>query len=204
MVTIIDYGMGNLRSVQKAFERVKVPIKISSDIKEIMSSRKLVLPGVGNFEQGIYNLKEKGLFKTLNETVSEKKIPILGICLGMQLMTDFSEEGDVEGFGWIKGKTRKFSFESKELKIPHMGWNNITFRNNDRFYSGINQNDFFYFVHSYYVSCEDDFDTFSETNYGNNFVSSFRKAHIYGCQFHPEKSYQSGLTILKNFVNDIQ
>ena len=201
MITIIDYGLGNLRSIQKAFEILQIPVKISSNADEILKAEKLILPGVGHFEKGINNLQNSGLFSTLNEAVSVKEISILGICLGMQLMTEYSEEGNVEGFGWIKGKTKKFSFKSNELKIPHMGWNNLTFRKNDPFYDGIDRDDFFYFVHSYYVSCDDEFDILSETNYGNNFVSSFRKNNIYGCQFHPEKSYRSGLTIIKNFVN---
>jgi len=200
MIVIVDYGMGNLRSVQKAFERIRVPARISSKVDDIVNTEKLVLPGVGHFEQGVSNLKERGLFEALNEAVLKKKIPILGICLGMQLMTEFSEEGNCSGFGWIKAKTQKFSFQSNGLKIPHMGWNNLTIRKTDSLFKDITIDNFFYFVHSYFVSCDNEADVLTETNYGNKFVSSFNKDNISGCQFHPEKSHDSGLLILKNFA----
>lgn len=199
MIVIIDYGMGNLRSVQKAFERIKVPVFISSDKTEIPKADKIVLPGVGNFERGITNLRSIGLFDTLNEVVIEYKIPILGICLGMQLMTEFSEEGNVEGFGWIKARTKKFVFDRAGLKIPHMGWNNINVVRDNIITNNISPDNLFYFVHSYYVSCENQGDVLATTNYGASFVSSFQKENIYGCQFHPEKSHDAGLKMLKNF-----
>ena len=200
MVVIIDYGMGNLRSVQKAFERIKVPVKVSSNSADILSADKLVLPGVGNFERGVGNLKERKIYEDLNEMVLSKKKPILGICLGMQLMTEFSEEGNCKGFGWIQAKTQKFKFQSNELKIPHMGWNNIITKKNDLLYEGVDQNTFFYFVHSYFITCNQEVDIITETNYGLNFVSSFRNDNVYGCQFHPEKSHDSGLILLRNFA----
>lgn len=202
MIAIVNYGMGNLRSVEKAFERIKVAIKISEDKKDILNAEKLILPGVGNFEKGIKNLKENGLFDVLNEAVLKRNIPILGICLGMQLMTEFSEEGNVDGFGWIKAKTKKFSFENSVLKIPHMGWNNLSIKNNDTLFRNINVENFFYFVHSYYIICEDEDDILAETEYGNKFVSAFQRENLYGCQFHPEKSHDAGLRILRNFAEN--
>jgi len=201
MIIIIDYGMGNLRSVQKAFERIGIPARISSEADEILNAEKLVLPGVGHFECGMKNLRTKGLFDLLNKVVLNNKIPIIGICLGMQLMTEFSEEGNCEGFGWIKARTQKFLFQNKELKIPHMGWNNLLIKNSDSIFKNITSDNFFYFVHSYYVTCENEVDILAETNYSNNFVSSLNKDNIYGCQFHPEKSHDNGLKILKNFAN---
>jgi glutamine amidotransferase len=200
MIVIVDYGMGNLRSVQKAFERIRIPATISSKVNDIKTADKLVLPGVGHFERGISNLKDRGLFELLNEQVQGKQTPILGICLGMQLMTEFSEEGNCNGFGWLKAKTQRFSFQSNSLKIPHMGWNNLSIKNSDTLFKDITADNFFYFVHSYYVSCECDNDILSETSYGNRFVSSFQRENIFGCQFHPEKSHDSGLLILKNFA----
>lgn len=200
MIVIIDYGMGNLRSVQKAFERTRVPAAISSNSMEIEQAEKLVLPGVGHFERGIRNLKDKGMFELLNEQVQNKKKPILGICLGMQLMTEFSEEGNRSGFGWLKAQTKKFVFNGNGSKIPHMGWNNLSIRSNETLLKGISQENFFYFVHSYFVSCENDTDILAETEYGHKFVSSFQKENIFGCQFHPEKSHDMGLLILKNFA----
>ena len=192
--------MGNLRSVQKAFEKIKIPAKVSSNIEDILNADKLVLPGVGHFERGIHNLRERGLYGAINEVVLEKKKPILGICLGMQLMTEFSEEGNCKGFGWIKAKTQRFAFQNNSLKIPHMGWNNLLLKNSDSFYKGIENDNLFYFVHSYYITCENENDILAETMYGIKFVSSFRKNNIYGCQFHPEKSHDAGLLILKNFT----
>lgn len=200
MVCIVDFSMGNLRSVQKAFERIKIPAIISSNSEEILSSNKIVLPGVGNFEKGIYNLKFSGLFETLNEAVIVKGIPILGICLGMQLMTEHSEEGNIQGFGWIKAKTIKLYTEKSMLKIPHMGWNNLFMKNKSELFSNITSEDLFYFAHSYFVKCEDPKNILTETNYGFNFVSSFNKNNIYGCQFHPEKSHDIGLKVIKNFT----
>lgn len=199
MVVIIDYGMGNLRSVQKAFERIKVPVKVSSNIADILAADKIVLPGVGNFEKGISNLKERKIYEVLNEVVLNKKKPILGICLGMQLMTKFSEEGNCTGFGWINAKTQRFTFQNNVLKIPHMGWNNLFIKNFDPIFEGVENDNFFYFVHSYFITCQDTSNIMSETNYGIKFVSSFRKDNIYGCQFHPEKSHDAGLLLLKNF-----
>lgn len=199
MIIIIDYGMGNLRSVQKAFERIGIPAKLSGDVDEILGAEKLVLPGVGNFEQGIKNIKSRGLFEPLNTAVLDTKTPVIGICLGMQLMTEFSEEGNCDGFGWIKGKTKKFSFNDNNLKIPHMGWNNLTISNFNSIYKGIPSNSFFYFVHSYFIACDDENNILAQSNYGIDFVSSFQKENVFGCQFHPEKSHQTGLQILKNF-----
>ena len=200
MITIVDYGMGNLRSVQKAFERIGIPAKISGHHDEILGADKLVLPGVGHFEQGMKNIQSRGLFEVLNTAVLKTKTPIIGICLGMQLMTEFSEEGNCNGFGWIKGKTRKFLFNDNGLKIPHMGWNTLSILKNNSIFKEISPDSFFYFVHSFYISCDNIDNILALSTYGIDFVSSFENENIFGCQFHPEKSHDNGLQIIKNFA----
>jgi glutamine amidotransferase len=197
-ITIINYGLGNLRSVQKALERLGIRTKISSDLNEISSAEKLLLPGVGHFKKGMKNIITLGLLGILNEKVLKEKVPILGICLGMQLMTKFSEEGNVEGFGWIDAETKKFIL-GKKHKIPHMGWNNIDIIKKNGFTKNISEKDFFYFVHSFYVTSVKEEDLLFKTEYGQEFVSGFNKDNIYGVQFHPEKSHDAGLQLLKNF-----
>ena len=203
MITIVDYGLGNLRSVQKAFERIGAKVLITSSSDEILKSDKLVLPGVGHFNLGMKNLRKNNLREVLNEKVLIKKTPILGICLGMQLMTNHSEEGNCEGLAWINANTIKFSLKETEeirYKIPHMGWNNTATESQNSLLNGISNEDYFYFVHSYYVKCNHSEDVLLSTNYGNSFHSGFNKDNIYGVQFHPEKSHKVGLTMLRNFV----
>ena len=202
MTGIINYGMGNLHSVFKAFKRLGAEASIIDTIKEIEKFDKLVLPGVGNFITGMLNLKALGFVESIRERVIQNKIPILGICLGMQLLTSWSEEGDVEGLNLINAKTVHFKNlgVSDDLKIPHIGWNNIIKSTPSELLKGCN-NDMVYFVHSYAVVCNDPANVICETNYGVNFHSGIQKDNIYGVQFHPEKSHKSGLQILKNFIN---
>jgi imidazole glycerol-phosphate synthase subunit HisH len=200
MIVVIDYGMGNLRSVQKAFQRINIPVEITSDLKTVEKADKVVLPGVGHFEQGMARLREEGLDKVLRHVVLEEKKPFLGICLGMQLMTAFSEEGNVEGLSWIPGKTVRFktSGEPGIYKIPHMGWNSMSFEKDHPLLKGITENDLFYFVHSYHYEGNADFDL-CKTMYSYEFVSAIYRDNMAGVQFHPEKSHKSGLKMLKNF-----
>lgn len=200
MIVIIDYGMGNLRSVEKAFKRIGIKPSISSERKVIEKARKLILPGVGNYANGIVNLKQYGILNILNKKVLKDKIPVLGICLGMQLFTDWGEEGNVAGLGWIKGKTTRFKF-NEEYKIPHMGWNTIIKQKSNSLLNKLKNDSSFYFVHSYHVECEDKKDILATTNYGTNFISMIQKNNIYGTQFHPEKSHSTGLQLLKNFID---
>lgn len=201
MIVVIDYGMGNLQSVQKALNRIGAISKISTSENDILTAEKLILPGVGHFKNGMKNLRQSGLDKVLNKKALQDKTPILGICLGMQLFTKSSEEGEIDGFGWIEAHTIKFKFpeNTKNLKIPHMGWNNLIRMKNNPIYNGISDEDSFYFVHSYHVNCNNPSDILSTTKYGMEFVSSFQKDNIIGMQFHPEKSHAAGLKILSNF-----
>lgn len=191
--------MGNLRSVQKAFERLGTEAKISNDPLELAKSDKIVLPGVGYFSHGMGKLINIGFVDALKEAVMIKKKPILGICLGMQLLTEHSDEGDADGLGFIEGSTKKF--QESNLKIPHMGWNSLKIKSNNSILNDIDENALFYFVHSYYVTCKNENDILSFTTYGTRFVSSFQKGNIFGCQFHPEKSHDTGLKLLKNFAD---
>lgn len=197
-IVIIDFGMGNLGSIKNMFEAVGMEAVITRDISKIQKAKKLILPGVGAFDEGMKNLKNFKLVEVIKKQVQIKKIPILGICLGMQLLTDESEEGKLKGLGLIQAKTKKFVF-SNGLKIPHMGWNNIKILKKHSLISGLNNLSRFYFVHSYHVVLKDKKDALLSTNYGGDFISAFLKDNIMGVQFHPEKSHRFGIELLKNF-----
>lgn len=201
MIVIVDYGMGNLRSVLKKFEMIKVDAKISSSADEIGRATKLVLPGVGHFAEGMKNIKEYGLLDVLQECVIKRQIPILGICLGMQLLGEWSEEGEVEGLGFLRGKVRRFRFEKsdKTLRVPHVGWNNIKIRRESPLLKNIPDGTRFYFTHSYHFTDVDENDIIATTDYGYDFPSIIGHNNIYGTQFHPEKSHLIGLDIYRNF-----
>tara|TARA_B100000575_G_scaffold27000_1_gene18209 strand:- start:16872 stop:17486 length:615 start_codon:yes stop_codon:yes gene_type:complete len=203
MITILNYGTGNVNSIKKAFYRLGIDSQISSNKKVIQKSHKLILPGVGHFNKGMQNLRKSGFYRELNHLVLNDKIPVLGICLGMQLMTMNSEEGNVDGLGWIDANVKSFDFLDNEnkLKIPHIGWNNLKIEKKNNLYYDISESDMFYFVHSYYTSLNNGKDSISLTRYGIDFVSSFQKDNIFGVQFHPEKSHDQGLKILKNFAS---
>lgn len=201
---IVDYGMGNLRSVQKAFQRLKVKALVSSSPKVINGASKLVLPGVGHFKAGMQRLTELALAEALTRRVTQERIPILGICLGMQLFTRHSEEGNAEGLAWVDADTVRFSFGSRngQLRVPHIGWNTVTDRKQSRLLEGIDEADSFYFVHSYHVCSDRDDEVKGRTVYGVEFASVVEKDNIVGVQFHPEKSHSSGLRLLRNFLEN--
>lgn len=201
MITIIDYGMGNLGSVQNMVKKIGYDSIITSDKEKIIEANKLILPGVGKFDAGMHNLEERGLIDILNKKVKIDKTPLLGVCLGMQLITNFSEEGNVRGLGWIEAETLKFNFNnSKNLKVPHMGWNFIEEVTQSKIIDEIYENSRFYFVHSYYVRCKNRNNVVATTNYGFDFDSIIQNNNIIGTQFHPEKSHKFGMKILKNFL----
>ncbi|MBF0386119.1 MAG: imidazole glycerol phosphate synthase subunit HisH [Candidatus Omnitrophica bacterium] len=200
MIVIVDYGMGNLGSVVNAFMKLKVPVLATSDVNEISRAERIVLPGVGFFAKGMENLRALGLIDTLNKKALEEKVPFLGICLGMQLLTSFSEEGNAEGLGWINAKTVRFNFsDGAGLRIPHVGWNKIAKKEDPLLLSGIAEDNRFYFTHSYHVAPKDE-NILAFSFYGYDFASVIQSGNIFGVQFHPETSHKDGLLLLKNFA----
>jgi len=201
MVGIVNYGMGNLGSIQNMLKKIGVPSLILNDALELDKVTKLILPGVGAFDNGILELRKSKWIETLNHLVLQEKMPILGICLGMQLMTNKSEEGNEAGLGWINAETVKFRFEDNQLKIPHMGWNIVTPTTESSLFNLAYEELRFYHVHSYYVKLKDPTDEIAVTNYGTPFTCAFRKENIWGVQFHPEKSHKFGMEMFRNFSN---
>jgi glutamine amidotransferase len=202
MIIVLDYGVGNLGSILNMLRKIGAPASVSSNPEEIARADKLILPGVGSFDNGMTNLRNSGLLPTITKKVLENETPILGICLGMQLLTKSSEEGDSPGLGWIDAQTVRFSFGNGAslLKIPHMGWNTIQLSSPSRLFDGFGADARFYFVHSFHVVCKDEGDVLARTVHGYEFASAFRRGNIFGTQFHPEKSHKFGIKLLKNFV----
>lgn len=201
MITIVDYGMGNLGSIQNMFKKVGAQAIISRDISEISNASKIVLPGVGSFDTAMSRINQEGLREVLDRLALVDKIPILGICLGMQIMTRGSEEGKSDGLNWIPADTRRISAEGT-LKVPHMGWNIVRPATPSKLTEGLGVDDArFYFVHSYSVCVDNESNSILKTLYGNEFDSAIQKDNIYGVQFHPEKSHKFGMQIFKNFLN---
>lgn len=203
-IVIVDYGMGNLFSIRKVIERIGFNCKISGLYNDIKNAGRIILPGVGHFGKAMDNLKKGNLVEELNEAVLVQKTPVLGICLGMQLMASHSEEGDEQGLNWFNAEVVKFDIAKKDLfKVPHVGWNKITHEIPDnKVLASIEADDEFYFVHSYHVVTNDDADVLTKTQYEYPFVSSIQKDNIIGVQFHPEKSHAAGEQLIKNFLSN--
>jgi glutamine amidotransferase len=204
MIAIIDYGMGNLRSVQKGFERVGAAARIVHTADEIREAEKVVLPGVGAFRDAIGHIREQGLVDPIVEAVRSGR-PFLGICLGLQLLFDTSfEDGQYAGLGVIPGRVARFDFaglpNARELKVPHMGWNQLTWSKPCPLMQGLESGTYFYFVHSYYVEPADPEVTHGRCHYGYEFTATIWRDNVFASQFHPEKSQQAGLTMLRNFA----
>jgi len=202
-IVIIDYGLGNVGSIRNMLKKIGAEGTMSSNVSDIERAEKLILPGVGNFDQGMRNLEALGLVPVLEDKVIQKKTPILGICLGMQLFARKSEEGESTGLGWIDAEVVRFKFGDKErhLKIPHMGWNLVEIRQKNPLFEEMYPEPRFYFVHSYHLACRNEEEVLTQTFHGYKFVSSVKKENIYGVQFHPEKSHKFGMKLLDSFVN---
>ena len=201
MITIVDYGMGNLNSVKNMLKYLGYDSIVTGEQEIIRKADKLILPGVGNFGMAMDVIRKSDFLYTLNHKVLEEKTPILGICLGMQLLLEHSEEGDCDGLGWIPGEVKKFEFPDKpQLKIPHMGWDYIEKCKESPLFDGSAVGERYYFVHSYYVRCRNREDATATTEYGIVFDSVVERDNIMGTQFHPEKSHKFGMDILRNFA----
>ena len=203
MITIVDYGLGNLGSILNMLKKIGVKAQISGQVQDIEKADKIILPGVGAFDNGMHELKERGLIEVLNWKALEQKTPTLGICLGMQLLGKSSEEGTLQGLGWIDAHTHKFSFENMNtaLKIPHMGWNLATPLKESKLMAEMYDQPRFYFVHSYFFKCKNQEDVLLDSNYGLHFTSGVERENIMGVQFHPEKSHKFGMKLLSNFAD---
>ena len=201
MIHIIDYGMGNLGSMRNMLKRIGSNVTIESDPPALALAKKLILPGVGSFDAAMARINESpGLRDLLEHKANAEKIPILGVCLGMQLLTKSSEEGELPGLGWIDAKTTRFS-KQDGLKVPHMGWNVATPVKKSPLTDEVSKEPRYYFVHSFCVHVEDAEHSIMRTNYGGDFDSAISRDNIYGVQFHPEKSHRFGMQILTNFSN---
>lgn len=198
-VCIIDYGIGNVKAFKNIYEKSNINVEIGKEKSQLENATHLILPGVGAFDWAMSQLNKSGLREILDRLVLERKIPILGVCVGMQMMASQSEEGILPGLNWIKGKVLKFN---KNIILPHMGWNDIKVSTKSELFNNI-ENFEFYFLHSYYYQIEDNKNILATSEYGQVFNSVIYKENIFGTQFHPEKSHENGIKILKNFLEII-
>jgi len=202
MITIIDYGLGNIRAFVNVYDRLNIKTKIARTADDLKFSSKIILPGVGAFDYAMSQLNASGMRDELENQVLNHKVPIVGICVGMQILAKSSEEGILPGLGWIDGEVKLFDsgLIPYKTRLPHMGWNTMTPVKNNPLLDGFNSNSRFYFLHSYYFSCNNSNDLISTTEYGIEYASAVNSSNIYGIQFHPEKSHSNGVQLLRNFA----
>jgi len=202
MIIIIDYGLGNIRAFANVYERLNIPVSVAITSDDLKAATKIILPGVGAFDHSMSKLNNSGMRDTLDKLVLDHRLPILGICVGMQMLAKSSEEGVLPGLGWIDGTVKRFdaSVLNSKTQLPHMGWNTIRPNNGNPLLVNFNNDSRFYFLHSYYFQCNNPNDTIATTDYGIQYSSAINHNNIYGVQFHPEKSHQWGIQLLKNFA----
>jgi glutamine amidotransferase len=205
VISIVNYGSGNIQAICNIYGRLGVPYIVASKPDEVRAGDKIVLPGVGAFDQAMSELERSDLRAVLDECVLGSRRPILGICVGMQLLAQSSEDGGGPGLGWIAGHVRKFdrSRFTGVGRLPHMGWNTVAMTRDNGLLRGIDLSRGFYFLHSYYFSCDEPADELARTDYGGEYACAVNRGNVYGVQFHPEKSHQAGIQLLKNFADGI-
>jgi imidazole glycerol-phosphate synthase subunit HisH len=202
MIVIIDYGVGNVLAFVNAFTRLNIPVSVATSAKDLAVATKLILPGVGSFDHAMLRLRQSGMQEPVEKLVQKDAMPVLGICVGMQMLATSSEEGSLPGLGWIEGTVKKFDKANipNECKLPHMGWNDVKPVGSSPLFSGMEQDSRFYFLHSYYFECANKSNALASTDYGGPFSCAVQKNNVYGVQFHPEKSHSFGSLLLKNFA----
>ena len=202
MITIIDYGLGNIRAFVNVYERLNIKTKVAHNAEDIKDATKIILPGVGAFDYAMKQLNASGMRDELDNKVLGEKIPVIGICVGMQILANSSEEGILPGLGWIDGEVKLFDTTKipHKTRLPHMGWNNINPVNGHDLLNGLDAQSRFYFLHSYYFVCHNENEIISTTEYGISYASAVNRENIFGIQFHPEKSHSNGIQLLKNFA----
>lgn len=202
MIILVDYGLGNIQAFANIYKRLNIPVRTASSAAELADADKLILPGVGAFDWAMTLLNESGMRERLEELVVGKSCPVLGVCVGMQMMAKRSDEGKMDGLGWIDAEVRKFDEASftQKTHLPHMGWNDVTPRNNGCLFQGLEEGARFYFLHSYYFVPQRESDVLAVTDYNGLYASSVRSGNVFGVQFHPEKSHHWGIQLLKNFA----
>lgn len=202
MIVIIDYGVGNIKAFVNVYKKLDIPVRIALSAADLEGATKLILPGVGAFDQAMQKLNESGMRQKLDELVKDKKIPVIGVCVGMQMLAATSDEGILKGLGWIDATVKRFDTTrmTTSTHLPHMGWNDVISTKNNPLFNGLEEEARFYFLHSYYFHCTQPSDEISVTEYGDRFTSALNCNNIYGVQFHPEKSHHYGVRLLKNFA----
>ena len=205
MVLVLNFGAGNIGSIYNMLCRIGAAPLVSSSPEDVLRARKIILPGVGAFDAGMSGLESAGLIPALRRRVLDDGVPLLGLCLGMQMLMSGSEEGQRNGLGWIEGEVVRFQATARfpKLKIPHMGWNIVHSKSAEGFFSGMEKDARFYFAHSYHVLCRDEQDVLAVAAHGGEFVAAVQRKNVMGVQFHPEKSHRFGMQLLKNFVKEV-